>query len=53
MKRPLVVRILALGLAAVAGSMFVNREGMNSDGNPPPPPDLSFAKTLRVLSITL
>jgi hypothetical protein len=38
MKRSLVVTLLVVGLSAVAGSMLVNRQVMNADGNPPPPP---------------
>ena len=37
MKRLLVVMILVVGLAAVAGSMSVNRHKLVADGNPPPP----------------
>jgi len=37
MKRILVVTLLVVGLAAVAGSMSVNRHRMVADGNPPPP----------------
>ncbi len=37
MKRLLVVTLLVAALAAVAGSMSVNRHRMVADGNPPPP----------------
>ncbi len=37
MKRILVVTLLVVGLAAVAGSLSVNRHRMVADGNPPPP----------------
>jgi hypothetical protein len=37
MKRLLVVTLLVVGLAAVAGSVAVNRHRMVADGNPPPP----------------
>jgi len=39
MKRLLVVTLLVVGLAAVAGSISVARLGMTvADGQPPPPP---------------
>ncbi len=38
MKRLLVVTLFVVGLAAVAGSMAVNRHRMVADGDPFPPP---------------